>query len=159
MRKKAETDDKVPALIDSDISKKKFRKNWARLIQKIYKVDPLICPKCQGNMRIISFIEDETVIKKILKHLNLWETRIHDPPIDKRNVYNDAIMIPEFPNFTDDVFPLNNYESGQLNELHCSPCILAGHSATLHCSPCVPEDYSQVTYDDDYSQLPSYEDD
>jgi len=28
MRKKAETDDKVPALIDSDISKKMFHKNW-----------------------------------------------------------------------------------------------------------------------------------
>jgi len=27
---------KVPALIDSDISPKAFRKNWARLIQKIY---------------------------------------------------------------------------------------------------------------------------
>ena len=43
MRKKAEADDKVPALIDSDISRKNFRKNWARLIQKIYNVDPLIC--------------------------------------------------------------------------------------------------------------------
>jgi hypothetical protein len=27
--------------------------NWARLIQKIYEVDPLTCPKCQGKMRII----------------------------------------------------------------------------------------------------------
>ena len=122
MRKKAETDDKVPALIDSDISKKKFRKNWARLIQKIYNVDPLICPKCSGKMRIVSFVEDETIIKKILKHLNLWETRIHDPPNDNRNMFNEAIMIPEFYNFTDDIFPLN-------------------------------------TYEDDYSQMPSYEDD
>ena len=136
MRKKAETDEQVPALIDSDISKKKFRKNWARLIQKIYNVDPLICPKCSGKMRIISFIEDETVIKKILKHLNLWETRIHDPPNDKKNMFNETIMIPEFYNFTDDVFPLNTYESGQFDELHCSP-----------------------SYEDDYSQLPSYEDD
>jgi hypothetical protein len=27
--------------------------NWARLIQKIYEVDPLTCPKCQGKMRIV----------------------------------------------------------------------------------------------------------
>ena len=44
LRKKADTDDQVPALIDSDISPQAFRKNWARLIQKIYHVDPLLCP-------------------------------------------------------------------------------------------------------------------
>jgi hypothetical protein len=31
-------------------------------------------------MRIISFIEDEENIKKILKHLNLWEIQNHDSP-------------------------------------------------------------------------------
>lgn len=35
LRKKASTDDDMPALIDSEISRKAFRKNWARLIQKI----------------------------------------------------------------------------------------------------------------------------
>ena len=44
-------------------------------------VNPLICPKCQGEMRIIAFIEDEQVIKKILKHLGLRETHNHDPPL------------------------------------------------------------------------------
>jgi hypothetical protein len=27
-------------------------KSWARLLKKIYEVDPLICPKCGGDMRI-----------------------------------------------------------------------------------------------------------
>ena len=67
LRKKAGTDDQVPALIESEASPKKFRKNWARLIQKIYNVNPLLCPKCLGSMRIISLIEDEEVISKILK--------------------------------------------------------------------------------------------
>ena len=31
-------------------------KSWSRLIKKIYEVDPLICPKCKGQMRIIAFI-------------------------------------------------------------------------------------------------------
>lgn len=63
-----------------------FRRNWARLIQKIYEVDPLVCPKCQGAMRIVSSIEDPSVIRDILKHLGLWLVRfrpppkIHDPP-------------------------------------------------------------------------------
>ena len=59
---------------------KAFRRNWARLIQKIYQIDPLLCPKCQGAMKLISFIEDDALIKKILMHLGLWETRNHDPP-------------------------------------------------------------------------------
>jgi hypothetical protein len=70
----------APTIIESDLSRKKFKKNWARLIQKVYFVDPLSCPKCSGNMRIISFIEDDAIIKKILMHLNLWHPQNHDPP-------------------------------------------------------------------------------
>ena len=80
LRKKAGTDDQVPALIDSDISRKDFRKNWARLIQKIYNVDPLLCPKCLGSMKIISFIDDSEIIKKILKHLGVWDVKRKPPP-------------------------------------------------------------------------------
>ncbi|WP_052306606.1 transposase [Acetivibrio clariflavus] len=79
-RKKAETDDKVPAIVSSDLSKKAFCKNWARLIQKVYNVDPLKCKYCNGKMRIISFVEDEETIEKILKHLKLWGIQNHDPP-------------------------------------------------------------------------------
>ncbi|RPI75061.1 MAG: hypothetical protein EHM45_15860 [Desulfobacteraceae bacterium] len=31
-------------------------------------------------MKIIAFIEDEEVIKKILKHLGLWDRRTRPPP-------------------------------------------------------------------------------
>jgi hypothetical protein len=99
--KKEERDDDVQGIIQSDISSKSSRQNWARLIQKIYNVDPLICPKCQGNMRIISFIEDHDLITVILKHLNLWETRNHDPPVkDIKHtpelIYDDSYsQVPE----------------------------------------------------------------
>ena len=79
LRKKAGTDDQVPALIDSDISPQAFRKNWARLIQKIYNVNPLLCSKCSGSMRIISLIDDAEIIKKILKHLDLWDAKRKPP--------------------------------------------------------------------------------
>lgn len=89
LRKKAGTDDDVPALTQSAVSPKEFRRTWARLIQKIYNVDPLLCPKCLGSMKIISFIEDQQLVKKILNHLGLWETRNHDPPAKR------ATHIPE----------------------------------------------------------------
>ena len=74
------------------------RKSWARLIQKIYEVDPLICPLCRGPMRVISAIEDQPVIKKILNHLGLLTEaprtrpppRIHDPPIPASVLYAEG---------------------------------------------------------------------
>jgi len=59
---------------------KALRKSWARLIQKIYEVDPLICPHCKGTMRIISFIEDAQFIREILTHLGIWIIRSRPPP-------------------------------------------------------------------------------
>jgi hypothetical protein len=55
LRKKAGSDDQVPALIDSDISPKAFRKNWARLIQKIYNVNPLVCSKIPAPGKLVSY--------------------------------------------------------------------------------------------------------
>jgi transcriptional regulator with XRE-family HTH domain len=90
--KRKETEgDGVPCILEADQSSKEYRKNWARLIQKIYEVDPLTCPKCQGIMRIISFIEDRVVIKAILKHLGLWLVKsrpipkAHAPPALKQS--------------------------------------------------------------------------
>ena len=85
-RKAKGADDIIPGILEPEGNSKAFRKNWARLIQKIYEVDPLICPKCKGIMRIINFIEDSQVIRDILTHLGLWLVRsrpppkIHDPP-------------------------------------------------------------------------------
>ncbi len=61
------------------------RSTWARLIHKVYEVDPLECPKCKGPMRAISLIEDSDVIRRILRHLGLWAPqqfpqRLHGPP-------------------------------------------------------------------------------
>jgi Putative transposase len=74
-RKKTDTDGLVPSILQIDASSKGYLKNWARIIQKIYEVDPLTCPNCSGKMKIISVIEDQDVIKKILKHLGLWQVK------------------------------------------------------------------------------------
>lgn len=95
MRKKTETDVEMPALVGSDISKKVFRRNWARLIQKIYHTDPLLCPKCSGPMCIISIIEDLAIVKNILIHLDLWVTKNHDPSkISSADIEYACLQIP-----------------------------------------------------------------
>jgi hypothetical protein len=30
---------------------------WAMLVKRVYEVDPLTCPKCGGQMKVIAFIE------------------------------------------------------------------------------------------------------
>jgi hypothetical protein len=41
----------------------------------VYEVDPLVCPRCAGAMRIIAFLEQPEVIAKILTHVGLWPAR------------------------------------------------------------------------------------
>ena len=47
-------------------------RTWRELIKKVWEVDPLTCPRCVSEMRIISLIQDPDVIRRILKHLGLW---------------------------------------------------------------------------------------
>ena len=53
-------------------------------------------------MRIIAFIERPLIIKKILKHLGIWDTHNHDPPQKpaekiRQIVYDDTYSLsPSF---------------------------------------------------------------
>jgi hypothetical protein len=49
------------------------RQQRAVLLKKVWDVDALKCPKCCGDMKVVSIIEQPSVIKRILKHLDLWE--------------------------------------------------------------------------------------
>jgi hypothetical protein len=53
--------------------RRKLRMTWAALIKAVYEEDPLKCPKCGGQMKIVSFIEEPLVIEKILRHCKLWK--------------------------------------------------------------------------------------
>ncbi len=44
-------------------------RSWARLIARIYEVDPLGCRRCGGSMQLIGFITERAVIVRILDHL------------------------------------------------------------------------------------------
>ena len=39
----------------------------------IWEVDPLSCPRCGHEMKIISLIHELDVIERILRHLGLWK--------------------------------------------------------------------------------------
>jgi hypothetical protein len=45
------------------------RRRWAELLRRIFEVDPLACPRCGTEMRIVAFITEPTTIDRILEHL------------------------------------------------------------------------------------------
>jgi len=52
-----------------------LRRSWAQLIKRIYEVDPLVCPTCGADMRIIAFLIDHDVVDAILRHLAITEAQ------------------------------------------------------------------------------------
>ena len=57
-----------------------LRRRWAELIRRVYEVDPLVCPRCGGEMRVVGFITQPALIKRILDHLRKREKLSRPPP-------------------------------------------------------------------------------
>lgn len=45
------------------------RRSWARMIRRIFEVDPLLCPDCGGEMKVIAVLTDPEVVDRILRHI------------------------------------------------------------------------------------------
>jgi hypothetical protein len=63
--------EKNPFIIVEDECPRFPRRGWAEMIKKVFEVDPLTCPQCQGKMCIIAFITDYAVVDRIINHLKL----------------------------------------------------------------------------------------
>jgi hypothetical protein len=59
LRKKANTDEIIPAILELRLTSKAFRQDWTRLIQKIYQTDPLTCPRLNGLMHVIACVDSQ----------------------------------------------------------------------------------------------------
>jgi hypothetical protein len=65
----------------------------AGMIRKVYEVDPMLCPKCGGRMKVIAFLTDFSVVDRIIDHLELTfvADRSPPPPI----IYQELLMAAE----------------------------------------------------------------
>lgn len=88
-------ENKFEPLPDTDSDKKPVSKSWARLIKKVYEVDPLKCPKCSGAMKIKAFIRDPREIARICENLGLADWRA-PPAMNKDKKYQE----PEYDDFS-----------------------------------------------------------
>jgi hypothetical protein len=72
---------------------------WARMIAKVYHVDPLVCTRCGQRMSLIAFVTDQMAIGKILAHLGLSTPEAAKPPPPARELlrvaeYGDGWGVP-----------------------------------------------------------------
>ena len=101
-----------------DISEHKPRRipsaKWRELIKKVWEADPLLCPRCSKEMRIVSLIDEKAVIERILRHLGLWQQGVRvspttGPPESVDRVIESCFDDP-FPNY--DTEPVMVYANG-----------------------------------------------
>jgi hypothetical protein len=72
----------LPTATPTDPDLAALRRRWAELLRRIYEVDPLVCPRCHGPMRIIALITEPRVIHNILRHLTTQAAHERSPPHD-----------------------------------------------------------------------------
>ena len=56
------------------------RASWARLIRKVFEVDPLRCPTGGSEMKIIAVLTDPKVVDRIIRHLDKNVGAARSPP-------------------------------------------------------------------------------
>ena len=71
---------------DKPAKKRRGGASWARLISKVFHVDPLKCRDCGGPLRIVAYVTDQLAIDKILDHLGLSPPEQPRPPPEVRYV-------------------------------------------------------------------------
>jgi len=92
----------VPSEVKETVEKvEKVSFTWAKLIARIYEVNPLICVSCGKEIKIIAFVTHSSQIWRILKGID-WPTDI--PEFDSEYeivTWNICQLVPE----TEDGFP------------------------------------------------------
>ena len=68
-------------------------KGWAAMIRKVYEVNPMVCPKCGGLMKVVAFITDYQAVDRISDHLKLRFIAEKPPP--SRVLTEVALMAAE----------------------------------------------------------------
>jgi len=72
MRRKANKGDQQQPLVTVDPEPealRQARRRWAELLRRIFEVDPLACPHCGAEMRVVAFVTEPHIIDRILEHL------------------------------------------------------------------------------------------
>jgi len=76
-------------------------KKWRELIKQVWEVDPFDCPRCGAEMKLIALIDDNEVIEKILRHLDLWPQNSLPARAPPKTVMHEYTLEPFFDGYSD----------------------------------------------------------
>jgi hypothetical protein len=60
------------------------------MIRKVYEVDPMVCARCGGKMKVIAFITEYAVVDRIIDHLKLTFVADKPPPF---HVFGQVVLM------------------------------------------------------------------
>ena len=69
-----------PLRIVEDELRRVPSKGWAAMIRNVCEVDPMLCPRCGGEMRVIAFLTEHAVVDRTIEHLKLTFVAAKPPP-------------------------------------------------------------------------------
>jgi len=72
--------------------------SWAACIKRIYEINPLECPKCKSEMRIIAFLQDAREINKLMESLGIEKYRA-PPPIPDYSSHDERLFQDFIPDY------------------------------------------------------------
>ena len=89
-----------------DAFTRQARLSWAKLIRRVYEIEPLLCPFCGGQMKILAFTTDFATARAIRRSLNL-PTQKPEPgvlcPVDlthttSAELFDDLVVVERLAN-------------------------------------------------------------
>ncbi len=63
--------EQAPASAELDRPPRQKRLSWARLIKKVYEIDPLLCPYCAAQMKIVAFVVEVSSLRRLVEALGV----------------------------------------------------------------------------------------
>lgn len=74
----------------------RYRIPWAELLQRVFAVDVLECPRCAGRLELVAFINEPAVARKILDHLGLASQA---PPLARAGAPGEDLAFDPGPDY------------------------------------------------------------
>jgi hypothetical protein len=59
------------AAVGERSDRKPCSRTWAALLSRVYGYEPLVCPRCGGEMQVLATLHDPSSIRRILDHLDI----------------------------------------------------------------------------------------
>ena len=93
----------MPPFPEDQEPKTKPSKTWAACMKRVFEIDPLICPKCGGQMKIKAFITESKEITRLCNNLGIAPWRA-PPKFSSQKAATNTIVEPPVVSYVEPFF-------------------------------------------------------